>query len=223
MNNIKRFKNNLGFIPLEAEKRCVPSRPLTGFTLIEVVITMAIMALIMLAMGAMGSRILRLRTAVTGAVLSQEAINQIITPLMIELRSMQPSNTGSFPIESASTSSLIFYSDTNKDGMVERLRYFLQGNILKRGIVVPSGNPVTYNLANEKINNFLSNLTPDTNGIFAYYADATDINGVALASPPTTSAVKVVKLIFIVDQNPGQAPGPLRFNTSISPRNLRSN
>ena len=217
------FKNRKGLVPLEAVKaRSVPV-PLTGFTLIEVVITVAIMALIMLALGTMGARILRLRTTITGATLNQEGISQVITPLMVELRSMQPSNTGSFPIEAASTSSLTFYSDTNKDGLVERLRYFFQNNILKRGVVVPAGNPPVYNLATEKVNNILINVTPDSNGIFAYYADGVDIAGNQLASPPTPSLIKVIKIIITVDQNPGQAPGPLRFNTSVAPRNLRSN
>lgn len=194
-----------------------------GFTLMEVAISISIVVLITFAIGAMGANIIRLRTAVMGSTQSQESVNLVITPLITELRSMQPSNTGSFPIEAASTSSLIFYSDTNKDGLVERIRYFLQGNILKRGVVVPSGNPLVYNLAGETINNVIINVTSNSAGIFAYYGDATDIAGASLTMPPTVSLIKVVKVVLVIDQNPGQSPGPLRYTTSVTPRNLRNN
>jgi len=195
----------------------------TGFTIIEALISIAILTLIMLALGTMGARFLRLNTAITGATMNQESINQIITPLVVELRSMQLSNTGSFSIEAASTSSIIFYSDINKDGLVERIRYFLEGDIMKRGVVVPSGDPLVYNLSSETINNMLANMTPDPVGIFAYYGNAADIAGSALSFPLTTSSIKLIKIMLVVDQNPGQLPGPLRFITAVTPRTLRNN
>lgn len=191
--------------------------------MIEILIALAITALITMALGTLGARLLRSRTAVTGLAANQESINMLITPLLIELRSMQTSNTGVFPIEAASTSSLTFYSDTNKDGQVERLRYFLESDTLKRGVVVPSGNPPAYNLASELINNVIANLTPQGIGIFTYFGDATDIDGAALVWPLTLSTIKVIKINLVVNQNPGQVPGALYFTTSVAPRNLRNN
>ena len=195
----------------------------SGVTLVEIVILMSVLILIASAIGSMGTWITRLRTAVMGSTLSQESVNRVMTPLVSELRSMQLSNTGIFPIEVASTSSLTFYSDVNKDGLVERIRYFLEDNILKRGVVVPVGNPLVYNLAGEIVNNVLTNVRPNAGDVFAYYGDAVDIDGVPLSIPPTVSSVRVVKITLVVDQNPGQSPGPLNYTTSVTPRNLRNN
>ena len=94
---------------------------------------------------------------------------------------------------------------------------------MKRGVVVPSGDPLVYNLSSETINNMLANMTPDPVGIFAYYGNAADIAGSALSFPLTTSSIKLIKIMLVVDQNPGQLPGPLRFITAVTPRTLRNN
>ncbi len=46
-----------------------------------------------------------------------------------EIREARPGDDGSFPIEKAGDKEFIFYSDIDKDGDVERVRYFL-GNVI---------------------------------------------------------------------------------------------
>jgi hypothetical protein len=85
-----------------------------------------------------------------------------------ELRMMQNSNIGNYPIELATSTKIVFYSDIDNDGLVERISYFIEGTELKKSIIVPSGNPLNYNLSTEKILTIVKNLIIPQE-IFYYY------------------------------------------------------
>ncbi|GBD34444.1 hypothetical protein HRbin35_00164 [bacterium HR35] len=99
---------------------------------------------------------------------SYSDVNLALSQLKKELKSAEDSNVGHYPLELVSSTSIIFYSDVNNDGLVERVRYFLDGEELKRGIVFPNGNPLNYNLNQEKIQVLVKNLIPNQK-IFSFY------------------------------------------------------
>lgn len=215
----KNILNKHGLTRLNFAKR-----NLGGFTLIEIIVGMAILSVFTFSIGTFGSRILQSRLNASDTLATQDEISRAVAPMLTELRSMQFASTGSYPIEAVSTSSIIFYSDINKDGPVERIRYFIQGNVLKKGVTVPSGNPLSYTASTEKFLNILSGIVSDPNGIFAYYVDGADISGNYMAMPVNdVSLVRVIKINLILDLTPNGPPGPLRFGTAIAPRNLRAN
>jgi hypothetical protein len=78
-------------------------------------------------------------------------IQLFLSEIKKELKSMEPSNIGNYPIEEVSSTAIIFYSDLDNDGLIERIRYFLDQDKLNKGIVSPSGNPLRYDLTQEKI------------------------------------------------------------------------
>jgi hypothetical protein len=78
-------------------------------------------------------------------------IQLFLSEIKKELKSMEPSNIGNYPIEEISSTTIIFYSDIDNDGLIERIRYFLDQDKLNKGIVSPSGNPLRYDLTQEKI------------------------------------------------------------------------
>ena len=134
---------------------------------------------------------------------------------------MGPANNGGYPIESATATSFIFYTDLDGDKLFERVRYYLEGNILKRGMIKPTGNPAVYLSANEQIREVVHNIISNPPPIFSYYPKDVDGTGTALVSPVDPSLVRLLKIDIASDQDPQKAPGPATLKAFITIRNFR--
>jgi hypothetical protein len=136
---------------------------------------------------------------------------------------MQPAETGAYPIVTSATDSMVFYSDYDDDGIVERLRYYRSGNTLKKGVIEPTSNPPAYNGTEVSVDEVhdLSGLAP----IFEYYDDSYDGSATAtpLAQPVNNQDIRLVKITLTVDRLPGRPPGPITVTTQVSMRNLKDN
>ena len=98
-----------------------------AFTLIETLIVIGIFAIIM---GAVFSAIVMVYKTHGYTWQQSLAIDEARRGIKImaqEIREARPGDDGSFPIEKADDKEFIFYSDIDKDGAVERVRYFLGG------------------------------------------------------------------------------------------------
>lgn len=95
-----------------------------GFTLVETLIAVAIFAL---AMGAISTSVLMLYRAQGYSLQQSMAINEArkgVETMVKEIREAKYGDDGSYPIEVAADKEFIFYSDIDKDGATERVRYF---------------------------------------------------------------------------------------------------
>jgi len=205
MTQGKFFKNNL------------------GFSMIEVVVVIFILGLIGASVWTLQSDIFSLNNIISGNITSQEEARNSFKAMTSEIRSISPSSIGSYPIYEANPNSFIFYSDIDDDGLKERIRYSLDGNILKKGALKPSGNPLVYNLANEVISEIIHNISNDSTPIFSYYD--TDYDGTTgpLDQPVNIIAIRLVKITVIVNSNSSNPPVLITFTTQVSMRNLKDN
>ena len=64
---------------------------------------------------------------------------------------------------------IIYYSDYDYDGTVERIRYTLSGTRLTKGVIEPSGDPITYQLSDESEFALSEIIRNGTDPIFYYY------------------------------------------------------
>ena len=172
-----------------------------GFTLIEILIVLAIFTTLSLLIGRFALDISNFSVFFGEDLRAQQELQSSLRPMIRELRSMGPSNNGSYPIMTASATALTFYSDSDGDGLFERIRYYMEGNIFKKGILKPSGNPLTYNPAQEKTFEFAHNVT-NGSAVFSYYDKNYTGSGNALSSPINIPAIKLVKVELVIDQNP---------------------
>lgn len=142
-------------------------------------------------------------------------IDLTLSNMIKELRSMNQSNTGGYPIEEALQDRIVFYSDIDGDGLMERIRYFYDGNSLKRGIVKPSGNPLTYDLTKEKIWTMVNNVKE----FKISYFDGTYTGYEApLSYPVDISKIRVIRVDIKVEYKKGSEISNFIIAT---PRNLR--
>src|SRR3989344_4644245 len=114
-----------------------------------------------------------------------------------------------------------FYSDIDDDGLKEKVRYFLNGPLLQKGVIKPTGSPLSYNPASEKITTLIPNVTNAT--IFTYYDENYDGAGAELTSPINIPVVRLVKITITIDKDPNRAPVTTIFSTQVSIRNLKDN
>lgn len=192
-----------------------------GFTLMEVVIAMAITIML----GVFFVRLARDTTDSTlrfnNQLLAQQQIEQTLALLVPEIRSISQGIDGSYPIAEATTSTFQFYADVDRNGTFDKVRYFLSGNQFNKGVIKPTGSPLSYPTSTEYVLTVVDGIVPGAQ-IFSYYgASATSSASTALSSPVDVLLIKTVKVTLVVDQGlPGQ-PSFAGAETSATIRNLR--
>ena len=194
-----------------------------GFSMIEIVVVIFILGLIGVTVWSFQSDIFLLNNIISGNITSQEEARNSFKTMTSEIRSISPSSLGAYPIYEANFNSFTFYSDIDDDGLKERIRYFLNGNILNKGVLKPSGNPLAYNPANEEIKEIIHNISNGSTPIFDYYDTNYDGATLPLSQPINIVAVRLVKITVIVNRNSSNPPSLITFTTQVSMRNLKDN
>ena len=190
-----------------------------GFTLIEILIGMVILGSIMTGILFFALDISRSQIFLGESLESEEDIKQALEIIVPEIRSMAVSNNGSYPVVAASSSSFSFFSDINGDNLVENIRYFWDNGEFKKGVIVPTLNPVVYDSANEKIIALASDVISED--IFYYYGGDYDGSQVPLVAPIDVSKVRLIKIELTVDRNSLTPPLPVKIGIFADIRNLR--
>lgn len=126
-----------------------------------------------------------------------------------ELKSMETSNLGGYPIEEASSTKIVFYSDIDNDNLIEKISYSLIEEKLEKKVIKPTGNPLTYNENFAQISYVLDNLiTPQK--LFSFY----DNN---FEETNDISKIRLIKIDIKINQ------GRKIFSSYlfVAPRNLK--
>jgi len=195
----------------------------SGFTIIEVLVSIFIFTLIGLAVYSFQHNVFSLNKIISDSLAAQDEARRAFKTMNAEIRTASPSSLGAYALSETATSSFIFYSNIDDDFYKERVRYFLQGATLKKGVIKPSGVPLTYNPANETVSELAHDVANATTSIFSYYDTNYDGTTQPLAEPINVSAVRLVKITIIIDRDPTKPPAPITLTTQISIRNLKDN
>jgi len=194
-----------------------------GITLLETLIAMGIFSLVMMAIGSFARDLLFYNSVFTGGLTSYDEARKVLQPIASEIRSASSSSLGSYPIEKASNTEFIFFSDIDNNGSKERIRYFLVGNILERGVIIPTGSPLQYLSANETISEIVHGVSNGLTPIFSYYNSNYNGSTAALSQPVSIIDVRLVKITIVIDADPNRPPAPVTVTTQVSIRNLKDN
>lgn len=191
-----------------------------GFTLVEVLISIALFVGVALAIGTFIKTTFDYQLLFTQQLTAQQEIETTFAVMLPEMRAMIPSALGGYAIASVATSSITFFGDIDSDGIGEQVRYFLSGTVLRKGIIDPSGNPLSYTSATEIITDVTHDVVADTS-IFTYYDEHYTGSELAMTYPIKISNIRLIKVALTV-HDPNKA-APLSAAIEIVPRNLRTN
>ncbi|MBI2624282.1 hypothetical protein HYW67_02195 [Candidatus Parcubacteria bacterium] len=192
-----------------------------GITVVEFLTAMAVLFAVGMVVGAFVNS-----TVSTSGLLSRRAAamlegRRVLEAFAREFREASASSIGSYPIESATASSFIFYADIDTDSFRERIRYFLDGTTLKKGVIKPAGTPLVYNPATESVQPVVAQMATTT--IFAYYNGAYTGTQQPLAAPVVNTQVRYVMMTIAIDENPAALPEALVMRVTAASRNLKDN
>ncbi len=200
------------------------SKSLAGFTLIEIIVVIGIMGLISTGVIALVSSVFVQSTKQGTSIADTDQARKLSMKFTQELRNGIYGENGAYPLNSAGNQEIIFFSDVNNDGLVDRVRYYLSNGSLYKGVVVPTGTPYTYNLANEVATKIQSNVANGSNPLFYYYTDTYDgTSGTALAQPVNVAQVNFVKLSLTIYNKAASANTTYTITGGSSIRNLKTN
>lgn len=194
-----------------------------GFSLIEVIIAMGVFVVIMLAANALQADIFRITSTTRGSFGIQDEVRRAFRLMSQEIRTTSPSSLGAYPLVTVTPTTFTFFADSNGDGVKERVRYFVNGGSLQRGIITPTGSPLVYVVANEQVTTIVHSLYNGATPVFSYYDTSYDGATTPLASPVNLLVVRLVKVTIITDPNPVVPPVARMMTTQISLRNLKDN
>jgi len=130
---------------------------------------------------------------------------------------------GSYPIETAGITAFTFFSDINSDGLKERIRYFLSGTTLMKGVIVPLGSPLQYLSNTEVLTEIVHNVRNGSTPIFTYYDSSYNGSTSPLSQPVSILSVRLVMITLILEGDPNRQPAPITVTTEVSIRNLKDN
>ena len=197
----------------------------SGFTLVETLVTIGIFVILMA-----GITLLFKNIYVTSGQqnLSLDTIDKArITTFNFtnEIRNAQSGSNGSFSLNQATASQIIFFSTYGASGTnVNRLRYYIANSTLYKGVIVPSGTPATYNTANEIITSVLPNVLSSTSPLFYYYDGNYAGTSTPLADPINVNQVKFVQMnLIITNQDTRNSTSTFKITAGGTIRNLKNN
>ncbi|HLD34940.1 MAG TPA: prepilin-type N-terminal cleavage/methylation domain-containing protein [Patescibacteria group bacterium] len=194
-----------------------------GFTLLEVLVAMGIFLLII---GGIASLMIfgwRSNKIVWEQLSMQNEGRKVAQDLVNELRTAAASSIGAYALESAGAQQMVFYSNIDDDSWRERIRYFKDGTLLKRGVTKPTGNPLVYNPAGEIITIVAHDVANGANPLFYYYGENYTGTEDPLSDPVAVTAVRIIKLSLDLEEDPQSSPAPLHIETMAEVRNLKTN
>jgi prepilin-type N-terminal cleavage/methylation domain-containing protein len=196
----------------------------TGFTLVELLVSIFIISLLTVTINAFARDVFYDSYTLSDSMSAQFDTRHIVDNMATELREAAPSALGAYPLVSTDDNDITFYSDLNNDGLEEQIRYFVSGATLEQGVVVPTGSPLSYNQANEKISTLISGVvSSSTQPIFQYYPSSYAGTSSPLTQPVNIANVSFVRITVIIDKNTNHAPSQVVVTSGVSLRNLKSN
>lgn len=198
------------------------SRP--GFTLVEVIISIFIFSLIAYGVIFLMSNILTSTQGQTTILADTDQARKLAFQMVSEMRNANYGNDGGYPLNTAQDQQIVFYTNSDSDAGIEKVRYYVQSGKLYKGVTEWSGS--IYDSATEQKYAVQNNLGNGATPLFYYYDDSYTGSSTqaALAQPVNILQVSHVKLnlkIFNV-------AGATRTNTytitaSATMRNLKTN
>jgi prepilin-type N-terminal cleavage/methylation domain-containing protein len=196
----------------------------SGFTIIEMMLVLSLVVLLLDISWTTYGNITNTNNFLAGDLRMQGGVRRAFSTMTAEIRSASLSSLGAYAIDNASSTAFVFYTDVDNDGLKEKIRYFFKNNTFKKGVLKPSGSPLVYNSANEIVSTFIQGVVNSpTTPIFSYYDENYSGTTAPLAYPLDLTAIRLVKITLLIDNDPLHPPGPRSFATQISIRVLKDN
>lgn len=194
-----------------------------GFTLTEVVVVIGILGAVIVLLANFQTDIFSNYSTASAGINADGEMRAATRTFMRSVRAAAPAETGAYPLETASANALTFYSDVDGDTLRDRVRYFISGTTLMRGITPPTGSPSVYLGSNERLASVVHDLALGVTPLFNYYDGNYTGTTSPLSEPVDVAQVRYIRMTLIVDADPNRAPAPATLSSGVMIRSLKNN
>ncbi len=185
-----------------------------GVTALEVIISIAVFAVVFVAVTA--SVIFSLKSQ-QHSLESAEILSNARAPLLEiikDIREASYSDIGDYPINSISSSSVVFFADIDRDANIEKVKYFLSGDSIYKQSTEATGTPLAYpDFGDPKLLAVGVKNSQQNEPLFRFY----DKNG---STTENILDIASVEVNIWVDINPQRAPFIYNLKALATLRNL---
>lgn len=195
-------------------------------TLIEMLVAIAVMLIAMQGFTYIFTTSWDRNKSIIETGLASATASRSVNQTIIQLRAIKQGDNGDYPIEEADDFDLTIYTDTNDDGITERVHYYLDlaTDEFKRGVTNPSSSvPVTY-AASDTTTTVMAEyiVNESTDPVFSYYNDdyPSDTTNNPLATPASLGDVQLIRVKMRVNIDPVHAPENINVESFVDLRNL---
>jgi prepilin-type N-terminal cleavage/methylation domain-containing protein len=188
-----------------------------GMTLVELLVAIAIIGIVLPSLYMGIQSLYETHSYTLSRALALSKTTGVLKDIVRDIRASVYSEDGELPLDLIATSSLTLYADTDFDGRVEKVRYFLDNTTLRKGVVEPSstssydGTEVVFEMANNIVN------TANNVDLFRYYT----ATGTEVFNQADILDVKRVDVYLEAEQRFGVKSGGVSLRSSASVRNLK--
>ena len=195
-----------------------------GFTLVEALVVVALNTLLLMVIVTTVTNLYKNYGYTFEQSNEIEVARKGLGTWVRDAREMTSGANGAFAIVRASTSTIGFFSDIDKDNSIEYVEYSLgTSTTIRKFTYNPVGYPATYSTttpsAVEILSEYVQNGKQNVD-IFKYY----NSSGVLLTSPQAMiSDITYITMNIIVNIDPVRSPGEFMLQGSSAPRNLKTN
>lgn len=200
-------------------------RDSSGFTLIELLVVIVLMSILAGALLSLQFILSQNQVTVWRSYISVNEANSNVASLVREVRTARFGDNGAYPLGTAEDNELVFYSDIDFDGATERVRYFLVGTDISKGVTDPTSFPVSYPPGDEKIKVISENVRNLANPVFYYYNGDWPEDSVnnPLSTPASPSDIKLIRVNLRLNPNADEADKDYVLESYTQIRMLKEN
>jgi Tfp pilus assembly major pilin PilA len=190
-----------------------------GFTLIEVMVSVIGVSTMLTDIFSYSSQ----------GLIAMDNIDQarmVSSTFVNEIRNATTGNNGSYPLNKVGDTEIIFYSNfkTSSPTIANRIRYFISDNKLYKGVVVPTGSPLAYNLSSESIKLVQSDVHNEGAPLFYYYDGNYDGSANFLVQPVNINQVRYVRInLLVLKQTKKGDSSVFPISTGATIRSIKDN
>ena len=200
--------------------------PKNGFTLIEVVVTIAIFTVLIFGVATILNDIFIKSNQQLTALSNIDQARSALNTFTNEIRDAVIGSDGSYPIIEAGDYEIIFFSNYKvSNGKIARVRYYISNGTLYKGTTLPTGSPPSYNLSSETITSIASGIANGSSPIFYYYDGSYDgTSNNFIAQPININQIRYVKInLSVLNNMTPQSNSTFSVTAGATVRSLKDN
>jgi prepilin-type N-terminal cleavage/methylation domain-containing protein len=196
-----------------------------GFTLLEVIIAIFIFTVISGGVAAFSAYYFNNYSFSFIQFQNTSQAEYGLQKMIREIREARSGEDGSWPLVQTDDNTIIFYSDVDYDGKTERVRYYLNGTQLMKGVIQPTGTPVTYPPANETLSTIAYKVDTNGHALFTYYNGGwpTDTTNNPLTAANRLLNTRLINVYIRINQQNARGPQPFDMNANVQIRSMKDN